>query len=107
MIVISYLLGIGKDIAEDYLGDIIDLGNDKLKDLFENLTNKIEYKTIIEKVATILNNYILPDFKHSIENYKYENSEKNIFKDFDKRKKVNDLLEEIFKEEYKLKDGTI
>ena len=47
------------------------------------------------------------DYKHSIDNYKYENTEKDIFLNFDKREKVKKLLEEIFKEEYKLKDGTI
>ena len=47
------------------------------------------------------------DYKHSIDNYKYENAEKDIFHNFDKREKVKKLLEEIFQEEYKLKDGTI
>ena len=106
MIVFSYLLGIGKDIAEDYLGDIFDYGKDKIQSLFGSLINKIEYKNVIEKVVEILNN-IVRDYKNSIENYKYENAEKDIFHNFDKRGKVNDLLKEIFQEEYKLKDGTI
>lgn len=106
MIVFSYLLGIGKDIAEDYLGDIIDYGKVKIQNLFGSLINKIEYTNVIEKVVEILNN-IVRDYKNAIENYNYENAEKDIFHNFDKREKVNKLLEEIFQEECELKDGII
>ena len=104
MIVFSYLLGIGKDIAKDYLGDIVDYGKDEIETFFGSLIDKIGYTNVIEKVVEILNN-IVRDYKNAIENYKYENAEKDIFFNFDKRKEVNDLLEKIFQEECELKEG--
>ena len=51
----SYLLGIGKDIINSYLGDLIDYAGDKIIDYFDDLTDKIQYKDISTKIIEILN----------------------------------------------------
>ena len=91
----SYLLGIGKDIINSYLGDLIDYAGDKIIDYFDDLTDKIQYKDISTKIIEILNK-VGKDYSKKIKSYDYKESD--IIKEFDKNK-IYDMIDEIFEEE--------